>query len=296
MRWITTFLVLFSILSVQAERITRSEYIAKYKDIAIQEMNEFGIPASITLAQGILESGDGNSELAQKANNHFGIKCRGDWTGKKVYHDDDRKGECFRKYDSPLESYRDHSVFLRTGQRYAFLFDLEPTDYKAWAKGLKKAGYATNPKYDDLLIRLIEENHLHQYDLIDLAQEASDTEINPAQIFVSDNNLEYIVVAEETSWQEVEELTGKSVRKIQRWNELRYDDVLTKDQILYLRKKRDRAKVKKHRVQVGEDMYSISQRYGVKLHRLYKLNRMNPGEQPEVGEVLNLRWRRKRNK
>jgi len=284
-----------SILCVQAERITRSEYIAKYKDIAIQEMNEFGIPASITLAQGILESGDGNSELAQKANNHFGIKCRGDWTGKKVYHDDDRKGECFRKYDSPLESYRDHSVFLRSGQRYAFLFELEPTDYKSWAKGLKKAGYATNPKYDDLLIRLIEENHLHQYDLIDLAQEASDTEINPAQIFVSDNNLEYIVVAEETSWQEVEELTGKSVRKIQRWNELRYDDVLTKDQILYLRKKRDRAKIKKHRVQVGEDMYSISQRYGLKLHRLYKLNRMNPGEQPEVGEVLNLRWKRKRN-
>jgi hypothetical protein len=281
---------------VQAERITRSEYIAAYKDIAIKEMNEYGIPASITLAQGILESGDGNSELAQKANNHFGIKCRGDWTGKKVYHDDDRKNECFRKYSSPLESYRDHSLFLRNGQRYAFLFDLEPTDYKGWAKGLKKAGYATNPKYDDLLIRLIEENHLHQYDLIDVAQEVSPTEINPAQIFVSDNNLEYIITAEKTSWQEVEEITGKSVRKIQRWNELRYDDVLSEGQILYLHKKRDRSKNKKHRVQEGEDMYLISQRYGIKLHRLYKLNRMNPGEQPQIGEVLNLRWKRKKNR
>ena len=294
MRGITVFLLVLSAWVVQAERISRSEYISKYKDIAIQEMNEFGIPASITLAQGILESGDGNSELAQKANNHFGIKCRGDWTGKKVYHDDDRKNECFRKYGSPFESYRDHSLFLRNGQRYAFLFDLEPTDYKGWAKGLKQAGYATNPKYDDLLIRLIEENHLHQYDLIDVAQEASGTEINPAQIFISDNNLEYIIATDETTWQEVEEITGKSVRKIQRWNELRYDDVLSEGQILYLHKKRDRSKNKKHRVQEGEDMYRIAQRYGIKLHRLYKLNRMNPGEQPEIGEVLNLRWKRKK--
>jgi hypothetical protein len=176
------------------------------------------------------------------------------------------------------------------------LFDLEPTDYKGWAKGLKQAGYATNPKYDDLLIRLIEENHLHQYDLIDVAQEASGTEINPAQIFISDNNLEYLIATDETSWQEVEEITGKSVRKIQRWNELRYDHVLSEGQILYLHKKRDRSKNKKHRVQEGEDMYRIAQRYGIKLHRLYKLNRMNPGEQPQIGEILNLRWKRKKNR
>ena len=140
------------------------DYIEKYNRIAMREMQEYKIPASITLAQGLLESGNGKSELAKKSNNHFGIKCHSSWKGKKTYHDDDAKGECFRVYDSPAESYRDHSIFLANGQRYAFLFDLKITDYKGWAKGLKKAGYATLPVYANVLINLIETYNLTQYD------------------------------------------------------------------------------------------------------------------------------------
>jgi hypothetical protein len=154
---------LFCVGTLSAQNMSRAEYIAKYKDLAIAEMNQYGIPASITLAQGVLESGDGNSELARKAKNHFGIKCHSSWEGKKVYHDDDEAQECFRKYPTVAASYRDHSVFLQKA-RYAALFELSITDYKGWAKGLRKAGYATNPKYADLLIKIIEDNQLYVYD------------------------------------------------------------------------------------------------------------------------------------
>lgn len=153
----------FFAFAASAQKMSRAEYIAKYKDLAIAEMNQYGIPASITLAQGVLESGDGNSELARKAKNHFGIKCHSSWTGKKVYHDDDEAQECFRKYSTVSASYRDHSIFLQK-PRYANLFELAITDYKGWAKGLKKAGYATNPKYPELLINIIETHQLQQYD------------------------------------------------------------------------------------------------------------------------------------
>lgn len=146
-----------------AQDMSRAEYISKYKDLAVAEMHQYGIPASITLAQGVLESGNGNSELARKSKNHFGIKCHSSWKGKKVYHDDDEAQECFRKYPTVAASYRDHSVFLQKA-RYANLFELAITDYKGWAKGLKKAGYATNPKYPELLIKIIEDNQLQQYD------------------------------------------------------------------------------------------------------------------------------------
>lgn len=139
-------------------------YISDYKNIAIEKMMEYKIPASITLAQGILESGNGRSELTRKANNHFGIKCHSDWKGKKVYHDDDKRGECFRKYDNPVGSFNDHSLFLTTRSRYDFLFDLKKDNYKAWAKGLKKAGYATDRKYPTKLINLIEDYKLYAYD------------------------------------------------------------------------------------------------------------------------------------
>ena len=146
------------------KRITREEYIETYKDDAIREMHRSGIPASITLAQGILESGDGNSPLAVYGKNHFGIKCHKGWKGKSMRLDDDEKNECFRKYNDVYDSYRDHSEFLSTRGRYSFLFELKITDYKGWAKGLKKAGYATNPKYPQLLIDLIEKNKLYEYD------------------------------------------------------------------------------------------------------------------------------------
>jgi len=140
------------------------DYIGKYKNIAIRKMMEYKIPASITLAQGILESGNGLSTLARKSNNHFGIKCHSGWKGKKVYHDDDKRNECFRKYDSPEGSFNDHSIFLTSRGRYEFLFDLRPDDYKGWAKGLKKAGYATDRKYPRKLISFVENFELYKYD------------------------------------------------------------------------------------------------------------------------------------
>ena len=146
-----------------AERVDR--YVKTYAEVAQQEMKSYDIPASITLAQGILESGMGDSRLATQANNHFGIKCHKEWKGKRIYHDDDKKGECFRVYKDPRKSYRDHSLFLTSRSRYDFLFDIKRNDYKAWAKGLKKAGYATDPKYPDKLISLIERYRLDRYDL-----------------------------------------------------------------------------------------------------------------------------------
>lgn len=164
--FVTLILILLWNVNVFSQNKSNAtlDYIERYKDIAMREMQEYKIPASITLAQGILESGNGNSELAKKSNNHFGIKCHKDWKGKRTYHDDDAKGECFRVYNSPEDSYRDHSKFLANGQRYAFLFDLKITDYKGWAKGLKKAGYATLPVYANVLIKYIEDYNLTQYD------------------------------------------------------------------------------------------------------------------------------------
>ena len=151
-------------MQLQAQNLTRQQYINKYKDVAIKQMHKHKIPASIILAQACLESGDGNSTLARKANNHFGIKCHNGWKGKGYKHDDDAKGECFRKYNDPIDSFTDHSYFLISGSRYNSLFDLPITDYKAWAHGLKAAGYATNPKYAKLLIDIIEEYKLYKYD------------------------------------------------------------------------------------------------------------------------------------
>ena len=162
---LTVLLVLCLIhLNLTAQNYSRSQYINKYKDIAVRQMNAYGIPASIILAQACLESGNGNSRLAVKGNNHFGIKCHNGWKGKKIYKTDDKFGDCFRKYISAEESFKDHSEFLKNGRRYQSLFSLSQTDYKAWARGLKAAGYATNPKYAQLLIDIIEKNNLTQYD------------------------------------------------------------------------------------------------------------------------------------
>lgn len=157
-------LLLLVAFAADGQNLTRQQYINKYKDVAIRQMHKHKIPASIILAQACLESGDGNSTLARKANNHFGIKCHNGWKGKAFKHDDDAKGECFRKYNDPVDSYTDHSYFLISGDRYNSLFDLPENDYKAWAHGLKAAGYATNPKYAKLLIDIIEEYKLYQYD------------------------------------------------------------------------------------------------------------------------------------
>ena len=159
------FLTASAALHADEQKSPQEKYIERFASLAVEEMYRSGVPASITLAQGLLESRYGLSDLAAKGNNHFGIKCHNNWQGGRMYHDDDAKGECFRKYDSPEQSYRDHSDFLRYRDRYKFLFDYDVTDYKAWAHGLKKAGYATDPAYPSKLIRLIEEYKLHEYDL-----------------------------------------------------------------------------------------------------------------------------------
>ena len=171
MRKAASFICIFFVCtSVFAQQVSVERYIDAYKDIAIREMKRMGIPASITLAQGILETESGNSDLVKKSNNHFGIKCKSSWSGSSVSHDDDASGECFRKYNTAEESYRDHSNFLRGSDRYAFLFKLPVSDYKRWAHGLKKAGYATNPAYPDILIKNIEKYNLQQYTLIGVGE------------------------------------------------------------------------------------------------------------------------------
>lgn len=167
----TTFLLFFYVLIVEAQNKTEI-YIERYNSIAVNEMNRYNIPASITLAQGILESGNGESRLATQANNHFGIKCHDNWNGETIVEDDDEKGECFRKYKTVAESYRDHSRFLAERKRYLFLFEYEITNYKKWARGLKKAGYATNPNYSSLLIDLIDRYNLDRFDIVDNARKS----------------------------------------------------------------------------------------------------------------------------
>lgn len=181
---ITTFCCLIIVWATyaQTQKDKAGTYINLYKDLAIEEMIRTGVPASITLAQGILESSYGESDLCKQSNNHFGIKCKENWTGEKVYHDDDSKGECFRSYPTALDSYKDHSDFLKNRPYYTSLFDLDPADYKSWAKGLKKAGYATEKDYPQRLIQLIESYNLNQYTLLAIQQKN-----NPKQDFAAND-------------------------------------------------------------------------------------------------------------
>lgn len=279
-------------ISAQQNQVTL-DYIERYKDIAIGEMKSFGIPASITLAQGILESGNGLSELAQKSNNHFGIKCHLEWKGKKTYHDDDKKGECFRVYDSPEESFIDHSKFLAERSRYSFLFEYKPTDYRSWAKGLKKAGYATNKKYPQLLIDLIERYDLHKYDLAkeEVLVSRESAIIQASDISLSANKVKYIVAAAGDTYESIGLETEKTVDEILKYNEISYDTPLREGQLLYLQTKRKKGSkdVPTYKVQSGQDMYWVSQKFAIRLDRLYKLNNMPAGTQAKVGQVLKLR-------
>ena len=279
-------------LSVQAQPRNKQyeEYIKKYRDIAVREMKRYHIPASITLAQGLLESGAGQSTLARKSNNHFGIKCGGDWNGRTVSHDDDARGECFRAYKHAEESYEDHSKFLAGRPRYAGLFKLKITDYKGWAHGLKKTGYATNPRYADQLIGIIELYDLHKYDTKDGLRWMKRNP-DPHQPYVA-NGLLYIVVREGDTWKSISKEVGISQKKLISYNDLYKGYALRVGDILYLEKKNSKA-TKEYIVHVlrgGESMHSISQRYGIRLKNLYKLNKMNPDDPaPERGTILRLR-------
>ncbi len=289
----TTLFGVFFLYETAAKSDTE-KYIEEYKDAAIEEMKEYGIPASITLAQGILESGSGNSYLATEANNHFGIKCHRDWDGKRIYYSDDEENECFRVYDDAEESYRDHSLFLTERERYSELFKLSPTDYKAWAKGLKKAGYATNKHYADLLIDLIEKYELHKLDLEGFNEELDKEEkeiFDTYQVNLSTNMVKFIKVKEGDTFEKIAEATDKRVEDLLKHNELRYDDTLSVGQIIYLQPKRKRAdrQFRVHKVEEGETMYSISQKFAIRLRHLYEMNDKKAGWQPAVGQVVRLR-------
>ena len=293
MKKLKLFLILIiSCLTLQAQ--TRNKqyeaYIKKYRELAVEEMKKYHIPASITLAQGLLESGAGQSALARKSNNHFGIKCGSDWYGKTVSHDDDARGECFRAYKHPKDSYEDHSKFLAGRPRYASLFNLNITDYKGWARGLKKAGYATNPRYADQLIGIIELYELYKYDDKNYLKWIKKNP-NPHQTYIA-NDLLYIVVRAGDSWKSISQEFDISQKKLRKYNDLYKGYALQVGDILYLEKKNKKAG-KEHIVHVlraGESMYSISQKYGIRLKNLYKLNKMDEDDPaPKIGTILRLR-------
>ena len=293
MKKLKLFLILIiSCLTLQAQTRNKQyeDYIKKYRELAVEEMKKYHIPASITLAQGLLESGVGQSTLARKSNNHFGIKCGSDWRGKTVSHDDDARGECFRAYKHPKESYEDHSKFLAGRSRYASLFKLKITDYKGWARGLKKAGYATNPRYADQLIGIIELYELHKYDEKNYLKWIKKNP-NPHQTYIA-NDLLYIVVRAGDSWKSISKEFDISQKKLRKYNDLYKGYALQVGDILYLEKKNKKAD-KEHIVHVlraGESMYSVSQKYGVRLKNLYKMNKMDADDPaPEVGTILRLR-------
>ncbi len=291
---ITTFLsFLFFSYSVTTAAKPPAEYVDKYKNFAITEMSNSGIPASIILAQGMLESTYGRSELATKAHNHFGIKCH-DWQGAKVYHDDDEAQECFRKYTSAFESYRDHSIFLKKKGRYSFLFDLETTDYKGWSKGLKSAGYATDPNYAHNLILLIEKHALYRFDAgVPFSQEEFELQKQQEELeeMFYYNRIKTVMTISGVSPQVVADAYGVDVKRICKWNEYNRLDFIPPNTKVFLQPKRKKGPPGKsfHLVEGSETMHEISQMYGIKLRSLYKMNKMIDGSQPDIGEMVALR-------
>ncbi len=288
-------------------------YIEKWAPIAMEEMKRTGIPASIKLAQGILESGAGKSMLAVKANNHFGIKCHG-WQGAKIYKDDDAKNECFRKYKSAVQSFRDHSEFLTTRKRYAFLFELDPLDYKAWAHGLKKAGYATNPKYAHKLIAIIEKYGLAKYDTMVVygkdyysrpkqdadkekqgieKQENVSSQAQWQKVYI--NQLKAVRLTGSVNWEGIAREFGISVHRLKMYNDNLPDSVVDRAGIVYLQPKRKKSLVaERYKVRKGETLALISQKTGVRLEWLRKRNLLGECEEPMAGEWVVLRGHRVR--
>ena len=299
------FLLLFCLAAfyAKAQNEAYRQYINTFKGVAIEQMRRYGIPASITLAQGLLESGAGTSFLAITANNHFGIKTGGTWDGAFVFKDDDKQGERFRKYESPLQSYEDHSLFLSTRSRYASLFQLDKLDYQGWARGLKTAGYATNPKYADKLIGLIDLYDLTQYDRMSFSEPpvvVADegprifptviTTNSTVRIIRQCNGLRYVVANADDRLELISQQTGVSEHQLKKFNKLPGHYVLKAGDIIFLDKKGKRAasvyKNRQHKVQAGESLYSIAQRYGVQLKYLYKMNNFPYSYQARVGDEI----------
>jgi len=311
------------------------EYINKYKELAIDEMQRTGIPASIKLAQGIHETSAGTSDLVRRSNNHFGLKCKSEWTGMTVKHTDDAPNECFRKYENSKDSYKDQSNYLKKSPRYASLFDLDPTDYKAWAFGLKKAGYATNPKYSQVLIKLIEDYDLQDYTMIALGKLKSGQEtlaqnqhkvpekvIHDEKPVVMPPEPEVVVYAKKetpknviekkpeypdgefkinetkviyakkgTSYLSIAEKYSIPLARIFEFNEMKAQDVVDKDQLIYIMRKRKIGLNEQHIVKPGETLTDIAQSEAIRIESLLEYNFLQPNMQPAIGSVLYLRTR-----
>lgn len=299
----------FSVLG-NTSKISLEEYIDAWKEVAIKQMKTHGIPASIILSQGILESGFGNSKLALQANNHFGIKCH-DWTGETFLKDDDKKNECFRKYKDAAQSYEDHSIFLSSRSRYDFLFEIEITDYKSWAKGLKTAGYATNPKYPKRLIEIIERYDLNQYDqkdnnywIVENNKVSTSNELEPSieidrnkksthkkasqqlashsqnkhKVYVNQNRTKYVIAGEHDTFYLIAKEFGYNLRQLNRWNDFpSHKDVLSEGDKVYIMRKRKRVKseLALKEVQNNMKLWKVAQKHGVQLSSLIEFSKNN---------------------
>jgi len=285
-----SFFAAADLLQAQTTRQTTEAYIEQFSQAAMQEMRTYRIPASITLGQGILESASGNSRLARECNNHFGIKCRKEWTGSSCTENDDAENECFRAYGSAMDSYRDHSLFLVNGQRYASLFNHNILDFEAWAHGLRAAGYATNPAYGTILSGIIRRYRLSRFDTMVILG------FDPAGQLAGKPGLTNGIPATIAGWGETPEdiakKNGLGYWQIYRYNDLKRGDSLMQGEIVYLKPKRRTGSAPTHTYIQGEDFRLISQQYGIKLKQLYKLNRIKPGQPIAPGEVLNLQEKR----
>lgn len=312
------FLLFALFLTVQAFAQSNTdvinEYIDTYRELAIAEMQRSGVPASIKLAQGILETEAGRSDLVMRSNNHFGIKCKSWWTGEKVYHDDDERGECFRKYPSAEDSYKDHSDYLRNTERYASLFKLDPTDYKGWAYGLKAAGYATNPKYPQILIKYIEQYNLNDYTLIALGRKAQESIASsasePATTSIKAvsgsagpekkkvnypsgefriNGTRVVYAKAGTSIKSLADRYILNPQWILDFNDMESNFTeLEEDQLVFLQRKRKQGEKEYYVVEEFDDLYTVSQKVGIRLESLLDYNHLGPDMIPAPGEKLYL--------
>ncbi|GAB3423089.1 glucosaminidase domain-containing protein [Niabella aquatica] len=315
-KFIAASVFAFLMLAAQAQttEVITGQYIKAYSGIAVEEMQRTGVPAAIKLAQGILETMSGQSPLVLKSNNHFGIKCKQGYDGPYVLHDDDRPQERFMKYESADQSYRDHSDFLKNRSRYAFLFELEPTDYKGWAYGLKKAGYATNPKYPQILITLIERYNLADYTLMGLGKIAMNEDVRsymakkagmpvPEKAIVkkeeihiypeSDfliNNTKVVYLKAGASLNDIAGKYNIPVNRLYDMNDFSApSDIVKKGTLVFLQLKRTVSDKAHHEVQAGESIYDIAQTEGIRLASLLKYNNLTPFDSPAIGTQLKLR-------
>ncbi|NOU37136.1 MAG: LysM peptidoglycan-binding domain-containing protein [Ferruginibacter sp.] len=304
-------LLLLSINILHAQNISVEEYINKYKAAAITEMHRSGVPASITLSQGILETEHGNSDLVKKSNNHFGIKCKKEWTGESVRHTDDAPNECFRKYATAADSYKDHSEYLKNSPRYASLFELDKSDYKGWAYGLKRAGYATNPRYPQIVISNIEKYNLQQYDTtfvnvneeIAVTNKVNDESILKNATLVSDNEeiknalkanskfnkLKALYASKGTSLLAIATAANIDLAKLLDYNDLKIDGLLKEDQLIYLERKNKQGNFDIYTTLQKETLFDIAQNFGIQLKSLLQLNTKNENEILPKGQKIKLR-------